>query len=63
MKRYLLLIICLIILIPVIVNAESGYLYDVLKNEAEAEYLIESAPFEGQFSLSEQFFNMDSEIL
>ena len=36
MRKFLLSTILFIILIPIIVNAESNYLYDVLKNEAES---------------------------
>ena len=36
MKKFILPIILLFMFIPFVVNAESGYLYDVLKNEANS---------------------------
>ena len=54
MKKSILLIISIILFLPVIVNAESGYLYDVLKNEAESNGLAKEYTGQHHDSFTEE---------
>ena len=54
MKKFILLILLLIMFIPVVVNAESKYLYDILKNEAESGGLAKEYTGEHHDSFKEE---------
>lgn len=51
MRKYFIIIIVFSLMLPIIVNAESKYLYDVLKNEAESGELAEEYTGEHHDSL------------